>query len=94
MNKNQTKLNIACLNVRGAMRSAMYLDTLLKQYDIDVLGISEHWLFPQSLHFLNSVCQGYESYGICCKDLDPLTDHHRGKGGLAFLFKTELKHVT
>jgi exonuclease III len=87
------KLTISCFNVRGIMSSCKYIESLLESYDIDILGISEHWLFPHSLSFLNNISSMYEGLGVCCNDLDPATSHHRGKGGVAFLYKKSLKHT-
>ena len=88
-----TNIKIACLNARGIMASSNYISKVLHMHNIDIMAVSEHWLFPQSLSFLSSMCNDYVGWGVCSKELDPATSHHRGKGGLAFLFKKSLKHV-
>ena len=91
-NKNTT-LKIACYNARGIMASSVYISEFLQKNDIDILAISEHWLFPQSLRYLDSIDNDYMGWGVCCKNADPILNHHRGKGGVAFLFKKSLRHV-
>lgn len=84
-------LNIACYNARGIMPSACYIGQLLDNHDIDILGISEHWLFPNMLCFLDSIHPNYCGFGISNATLDPIISHHRGKGGVAFVYKKSLK---
>ena len=67
-------LNIACWNARGIMPGALYVDHLLNKNDIDILGISEHWLFPHSLNFLGSINVKYDYASVCDNDL--CTPHH------------------
>ena len=81
---------IACYNARGIMASARYIHSLLDTHDVDIIGISEHWLFPNSLHFLKSIHTKYDAFGVCSTKSDPYTSHHRGQGGIAFLYKKSL----
>ena len=36
--------------------------------------------------------EGYDGYGVSSSTLDPYYSHRRGKGGVAILFKENLKH--
>ena len=83
------RLNIACWNARGIMPGSVFLSHYLTKMDIDIIGISEHWLFPQSLIFLNYIDANYEYYTKCDNDLTLPLDgatRRRGKGGVAFLW--------
>ena len=81
-------LNIACWNARGIMPGALYVDHLLNKNDIDILGISEHWLFPHSLNFLGSINVKYDYVAVCDNDLctPPSCNgcYARGKGALPY----------
>ncbi len=80
-------LKLGLLNVKGVMRNALYVDHLLKKNDIDMCVICEHWLFSDSLHFLDSISEGYLSLGICDASLNSLDPYRRGKGVIAILWK-------
>lgn len=45
-------LNICTWNATGIMSSATYLSNSLKYRNVDICGISEHWLYEKDLHFL------------------------------------------
>ena len=85
-------LNISCFNARGIMPSTKYIERVLQQNAIDVLAISEHWLFPEMLTYLDTMCEGYLAHGVSSHSLDPYTSHRRGKGGVAIVYKKTLKH--
>ena len=88
--KTSSFLSIGCYNIKGAMRNVMYLDKLLNEYKLDICVISEHWLFEESLGFLDSVSSNYLSYGISDCTLNPLDPYRRGKGGVAIMWKDNL----
>ena len=62
-------IHVCSWNATGLMSSALYLSDLLDSEIIDICGISEHWLYPTDLHFLNSINPNYTSLGICDSDL-------------------------
>jgi exonuclease III len=86
-------IKLACYNARGIMPSCKYIGNLLSHKDVDILCISEHWLFPEMLTFIDSIHADFTGYAVCCKDLDPTTSHRRGKGGVAILFKKSIQHM-
>ena len=45
-------LNVLSWNATGIMSSSTYLCDTLVQRNIDICGISEHWLYEKDLHFL------------------------------------------
>ena len=65
-------------------------------FNIDILAISEHWLFPNSLKFLSSINVHYDYSGASDEDLcHPPTGsgiYCRGKGGVALLWHKRLSH--
>ena len=86
-------LKIGTWNARGVMPGAPYLSTLLKSEDLDICALCEHWLFPHSLHFLNTIEPHYDSFAYCDKDLCVYNLDNtciRGKGGVAFVWKSKL----
>ena len=82
---NVDKLALGCYNVKGVMRNVLYLDKLLKEQNLDICIISEHWLFEDSLSFLDSINANYLSLGVSDKSLNPLDPYRRGKGGIGIL---------
>ena len=78
-----------------ARPGALYVDHLLNKNDIDIPGISEHWLFPHSLNFLGSINVKYDYAAVCDNDLctPPSCSgcYARGKGGVA-LWHKRLSH--
>ena len=48
-------LNLMSWNATGIMSSSAYLCDCLEKRNIDVCGISEHWLTPRNSHFLNDI---------------------------------------
>ena len=72
------------------MPTVRYISALLDDYNIDIIGISEHWLFPNSLNFLQTLHTGYDGVGVCSSKSDPFTSHHRGQGGVALMYKKKL----
>ena len=87
---NQNHLRLGAFNCQGAMRSVAYISTLLESNKIDILCLSEHWLFPDSLCFLNSVSTEFCSCGVSDENLDVLDPYRRGKGGVAIMWRKVL----
>ena len=78
------------------MPGALYADHILTKNNIDILAISEHWLFPNSLKFLSSINAHCDYSGASDEDLcHPSTGsgiYCRGKGGVALLWHKRLSH--
>ena len=91
---NINGVSLACWNARGIMSGALYVDHIIGKYNIDILAISEHWLFPHSLNFLGSINVNYEYAGVCDADLchGHGRSYPRGKGGVALLWHKRLSH--
>ena len=85
-------LRVAAYNCQGAMRSALYISTLLTSYNLDFICICEHWLFPDSLCFLESLSTDYYSYAVADSSLNGLDICRRGKGGVAIMWKKQLNY--
>ena len=81
------QLKIATWNASGIMSSANYLSGFLDDNDIDVCGISEHWLYRDNLSFMNSIHGNYTSMSISDSDLDLPSKRKVGKGGICLLWK-------
>ncbi len=83
-------VSLATYNAQGIMTKALFVSELLEAYDIDVLAIQEHWLYPDSLPFLDTVNPCYRAIGRSDSSLDPYVKNRRGKGGIAFMVKRTL----
>ncbi|WAR21082.1 hypothetical protein MAR_015056, partial [Mya arenaria] len=85
-------LTISTWNCTGIMSSASCMNDLLLSYNIDIVGISEHWLLPRNAHFISSVNTNYLSHIITDSDLNIMSNRKVGKGGVALLWKRELNY--
>ena len=83
-------LQFCSWNATGLMSSAYNLSKVLDQKSVDICGLSEHWLFPSDMHFLNSKHPKNNSLGLCNSDFNKYRSKKVGKGGVVFLWKKSL----
>lgn len=81
-----TDINIMSWNATGIMSSASYLCNSLRFKQIDICGISEHWLYEKDLIFLNQIDSNYKSHAVSDFDLKYPGRRRVGKGGVALLW--------
>ena len=55
------QLKLVTWNATGVMSSCTYIVDLLTDKNVDILGISEHWLREVDLHFLDQLYSNYKS---------------------------------
>ena len=84
-NRQSKVLTLTTWNVSGVKCNLNFLRTCLSSCDI--LCLQEHWLFLDSLAFLDSVNTNYKSWGRSSFELNIDSISRRGKGGVAFLWK-------
>ncbi|XP_069101570.1 uncharacterized protein [Argopecten irradians] len=77
-------------NVTGIMSAASHLNTALTSHNIDICGISEHWLLEEQRHLFQSIHSDYASHVISDFSLHPLAHDRRRKGGVALLWRKDL----
>ena len=77
-------------NASGIMSSGSYLGNALKQSDIDICGVSEHWLYKKDLHFLDSIHKSYNYAAVADFDLEKPSRRKNGKGGVALFWKRSI----
>jgi len=73
----------------GIFYSSAYLLKLLYEKNIDICGLSEHWLQPHNIHFLDYLSSDYCVNASCDSDLqlDGIYSKRRiGKGGVAIMW--------
>lgn len=87
MNRSE-KLRLACWNCSGAYSSFGYLKQLLQTTDI--LAVSEHWLYCDSVSFLDSLDENFECFARCSKLNDLNLRWRRGQGGVAIFWRRTL----
>ena len=83
-------LNLGSWNATGIMSSAAYTGSLLDKKSLHFLGISEHWLCPHNLHFIESIHRDYTGFAVCDNDLLLISRRKVGKGGVALLWHRSL----
>ena len=86
MNKH---LKLITWNATGVMSSCTYIVDMLKLKNVDILGISEHWLRDVDLHFLDQLDSNYKSYAVCDRDLCKPNVKLVRKGGVAILYNVK-----
>ena len=78
-------------NVKGVMYGAPYLYSLLNEVDIAVL--TEHWLLPEQLNFLENIHPEFKSFSRSDNRLKANFEdriRHTGFGGMAILYRKSL----
>jgi len=79
-------LNIMSWNASGLFSSGGYLCDSLQNRDIDVCGVSEHWLRETDLHFFDHFNSSYKCSAVCDRDLVASSSCTVRKGGVAILW--------
>lgn len=79
-------LNIMTWNATGIMSSASYLCDSLLSKNIDICGLSEHWLYEKDLMFLDQLNSNYKSHAVSDFELRYPGRRRVGKGGVALLW--------
>ena len=79
-------------NATGIMSSCSYLIDTIKFKNIDICGISEHWLRETDLHFLDNLDSNFKCYASCDYDLRVPKICTVRKGGVALMWNT--KHTS
>ena len=73
-------------NATGIMTGIPYLCDQLKNNNITICGLSEHWLLSHNAHILNNVDSNYSSHTVTCASPSTLNGRLIGKGGVALLW--------
>ena len=63
-------IRVCTWNAGGIFYNVKYLDNCLKKSDICIL--TEHWLFPDSLSFLNSINEDFTPHARSSSELEVL----------------------
>ncbi|XP_060064698.1 uncharacterized protein LOC132545047 [Ylistrum balloti] len=76
------------------MSSGFHLHNALNRHDVDICGISEHWLFEENSHLFQSIHNSYDSHVICDFSSHPHADRRTRKGGVALMWRKRLSDMT
>ena len=79
-------------NATGIMSSSSYLCDTLSSKNIDIFGLSEHWLYEKDLIFLDHINSSYKSHAVSDFDLKLPGCRRVGKGGVALLWHKRVDH--
>ena len=77
-------------NVTGIMSTASQLCDVMEGGNIDIVGISEHWLTPSNQHFLGSLSSDYEYTAVCDDNNEKGSRGKLGKGGVSIMWHKRL----
>ena len=75
---------ISCWNCRGIYGNYKYAKTILNQ--VDIMAISEHWLYEDELYFLNELNNEFGCYAKSSFENNINYRWRRGQGGVALLW--------
>lgn len=86
-----SNLCITSFNIRSLGGANIYLNSLLKHYDSDILFLSEHRLYKDELFKLDSVNDEYSCSAKASSDLNSSKQSHViGHCGVAMFWKKSL----
>ncbi|XP_069109187.1 uncharacterized protein [Argopecten irradians] len=72
------------------MSAASHLNNALTSHNIDICGISEHWLLEEQRYLFQSIHGDFDSHLISDFSLHPMAQNRRCKGGVALLWRKRL----
>lgn len=81
-------LKVCSWNIGGMMSNTLNLQNCL--LNIDICFLQEHWLYPDSLSFLDSFHQDFTGWGRSSHNLNLDSIWRRGKGGIGILWRKSL----
>lgn len=91
MNTVCNNLNIMCWNIEGVMSGTPYLLKCLEDRNIDICGLSEHWIREYNLSFFDTfIHSGYSSIVKPVHEIDPFRFKCNIRGGVCILYKSNL----
>ena len=82
-------MNIACWNCGGIKSNFVYIKKLLES--VDVLALSEHWLYEDELSFLDNLHNDFLYHAKVSERNNINTRWRRGQGGVAIVWRKHLK---
>ena len=83
------KVDFGCWNCGGVYGNFIYVKALLRT--LDVLALSEHWLYEDELSFLDSLDNNFDVISCSSSQNSVLERWKRGQGGIALVLKKNLK---
>ena len=84
MNQRE-QINIMTWDVTSVLTGIPYLDFELKRNNIDICGLSEHWLLPENAYLLNTFHGDYISHVVINRDVQTSDSRRIGKKGVGLL---------
>ena len=87
------KLKIMSWNATGIMTSIPYLLNELKNKNINICGVSEHWLLNHNAYILETINTEFHAHVITCSNPKSLNGRLYGKGGVALMWHKSLSSV-
>ena len=86
-------ISVMSWNATGIMTGIPYLDFELNRNNIDICGLSEHWLREENKTLLDTFSSAYTSHIVVCKDPSTLNSRRIGKGGVGFIWKKKWSDI-
>ena len=80
-----------CENVKTSVESIH--NVLCDSVNCDVILLQEHWLYPDDLHFLSTVHDDFNGFGVTPMSIDNKLLSGRPFGGVGFLWRKQLSNL-
>ena len=90
--KSQRHIVITTWNCRGLRNSTPYINQLFG-YNMDVIALCEHWLWPFDLPKLDQLHPDYIGFGRSDKRLTSESNLTKGCGGVGLIWKKSIAAV-
>lgn len=88
------ELTVGCYNARGLVTALPFIRKQLAH--IDILAVTEHWLYQDALPELDKVMNSHRGWGRAdnrLKEFKHTTGWRRGQGGVALLWKESIDYA-
>lgn len=94
LNKNmdgtKRQLTLMCWNCRGIFSCIPYLSECLRETNVSICALSEHWLRTFQLHVLDTIDDNYVSIGKSSDEGNPTAITCNYRSGVAFLISKDI----
>ena len=90
MDGTKPQLTLMCWNCRGIFSCIPYLSECLRETNVSICALSEHWLRTFQLHVLDTIDDNYVSIGKGSDEGNPTAITCNYRSGVAFLISKDI----
>ena len=90
MDGTKRQLTLMCWNCRGIFSCIPYLSECLRETNVSICALSDHWLRTFQLHVLDTIDDNYVSIGQSSDEGNPAAITCNYRSGVAFLISKDI----